>query len=79
MQLQADIARVPVEVPLERETTALGAAALAGLSVGVWTSTEDIAQAWRLAARYEPELDEQAAERLLAEWRLAVNRALLLG
>jgi glycerol kinase len=68
-----------VEVPVERETTALGAAALAGLAVGVWSSTEDVAKAWRLAARYEPALDEAEAERLLAEWRLAVKRALLPG
>jgi glycerol kinase len=79
LQFQADVARVPVEVPLERETTALGAAALAGLAVGVWSSTEDVAKAWRLAARYEPTLDEAEAERLLAEWRLAVKRALLPG
>jgi glycerol kinase len=79
MQFQADVARVPVEVPVERETTALGAAALAGLAVGVWGSTEDVAAAWRLASRYEPKLDEQEAERLLAEWRLAVKRALLPG
>jgi glycerol kinase len=79
LQFQADVARVPVEVPVERETTALGAAALAGLAVGVWSSTEDVAKAWRLAARYEPALDEAEAERLLAEWRLAVKRALLPG
>jgi glycerol kinase len=79
MQFQADIARVPVEVPVERETTALGAAALAGLAVGVWASTEEIAQAWQLAARYEPQLEEEEAERLLDEWRLAVRRALLPG
>jgi glycerol kinase len=79
MQFQADIARVPVEVPVERETTALGAAALAGLAVGMWGSTEEIDKAWRLAQRYEPELDEQEAGRLLAEWRLAVKRALLPG
>ena len=79
MQFQADVARVPVEVPVERETTALGAAALAGLAVGVWGSTEDVTEAWRLASRYEPKLDEQEAERLLAEWRLAVSRALLPG
>jgi glycerol kinase len=65
-------------VPVERETTALGAAALAGLGVGAW-SLEELARAWRPAARYEPKLDEDEAERLLAEWRLAVSRALLPG
>ena len=79
MQLQADVARVPVEVPEERETTALGAAALAGLGVGLWSSPEEIAAAWRLSARYEPELPAEETERLLAEWRAAVRRALLPG
>jgi glycerol kinase len=77
MQLQADLARVPVEVPVERETTALGAAALAGLAAGVWSDLGELAAAWRQAARYEPKLPEEDAERLLAEWRLAVRRALL--
>jgi glycerol kinase len=79
MQLQADLARIPVDVPAERETTALGAAALAGLGVGVWSSQDELARAWRPAARYEPKLNEAEAERLLAEWRLAVSRALLPG
>jgi glycerol kinase len=77
MQLQADIARVPVEVPAERETTALGAAGLAGLAAGVWSDLDELAAAWQPAARYEPQLPEEDAERLLAEWRLAVRRALL--
>jgi glycerol kinase len=77
MQFQADIARLPVDVPSERETTALGAAALAGLATGTWSSLDDLATAWRRDARYEPELDGSEAERLLGEWRLAVNRALL--
>ena len=77
MQFQADIASVPVEVPAERETTALGAAALAGLGVGTWQSVDELAGAWRLAARYEPQMDAEEAERLLSEWRQAVSRALL--
>jgi glycerol kinase len=77
MQFQADIARLPVEVPSERETTALGAAALAGLATGTWSNLDDLATAWRRDARYEPELDGSEAERLLGEWRLAVTRALL--
>jgi glycerol kinase len=77
MQFQADIARLPVEVPSERETTALGAAALAGLATGTWSSLDDLATAWRRDARYEPQLDGSEAERLLGEWRLAVTRALL--
>jgi glycerol kinase len=78
MQFLADITRLPVEVPEERETTALGAATLAGLATDVWSGTEELASLWRLSARYEPELPEEDAERLLGEWRLAVRRALLL-
>jgi glycerol kinase len=77
MQFQADIARLPVEVPSERETTALGAAALAGLASGTWSSLDELAGAWRRESRYAPELDDEEAERLVGEWRLAVNRALL--
>jgi glycerol kinase len=77
MQFQADIAGIPVEVPEERETTALGAAALAGLAVGTWSSQEEIAEAWRCARRYEPAMAREEAERLLAQWRLAVRRVLL--
>ena len=79
LQLQADLAGIPVEVPAEREATALGAAALAGLAVGVWSSPDEVAAARRIAARYEPALDRNEAERLLAAWRAAVRRALLPG
>lgn len=75
MQLQADVARVPVEVPTEVETTALGAAALAGVGAGIW-SLEDVERAWWLERRYEPELEANEAERLVREWRRAVRRTL---
>jgi glycerol kinase len=77
LQLQADVARVPVEVPEERETTAIGAAALAGLAVGLWATPAELADAWRAAARYEPAMSAEDAERLVGEWRAAVRRALL--
>ncbi len=77
LQFQSDIARVPVEVPLEKETTALGAAALAGLAVGTWSSLDEVSAAREVARRYEPVMAEANAERLLGEWRLAVRRALL--
>ena len=77
MQLQADLARIPVEVPAERESTALGAAALAGLGAGVWKTPAEIAALGRIERRYEPELPEDEAERLLAGWREALARALL--
>jgi glycerol kinase len=77
LQLQADLARVTVEVPAEKETTALGAAALAGLAAGTWGGPAEVAAARTIAARYEPSGDEDEARRLLEEWRLAVRRALL--
>jgi glycerol kinase len=78
MQLLADLTRLPVEVPEERETTALGAAALAGVATGAWSGTHEVAGLWRGAARYEPEMAAETAEELLDGWRLAVRRALLL-
>jgi glycerol kinase len=78
MQFLADVTRLPVEVPEERDTTAVGAAALAGLAIGVWSSTEELGGLWRGAARYEPVMPGEEAERLLGEWRVAVRRALLL-
>jgi glycerol kinase len=77
MQLQADLARVPVEVAAEREATALGAASLAGLAVGTWPDLEALELARPQAARYEPSLDAEEAQRLLAKWRAAVRRTLL--
>jgi glycerol kinase len=79
LQLQADLAGIPVEVPVERDATALGAAALAGLAVGVWSGPDEIAAARRIDVRYEPELDRAEADRLLTGWHAAVNRALLAG
>jgi glycerol kinase len=76
LQFQADVARLPVEVPVEREATALGAAALAGIGAGVWADLSELEQAWRCAARYEPELPADEAERLVAGWRDAIRRTL---
>jgi len=76
LQFQADVARLPVEVPTEREATALGAAALAGLGAGVWSDPFELERAWRCAARYEPALDVTEAERLVAGWHDAVRRTL---
>ena len=77
MQLQADVAGVPVEVAGERETTALGAAALAGLATGVWSSLDELAAARRPGERFDPAMPLEDAERLVAGWRLALRRALL--
>jgi glycerol kinase len=76
MQFQADILGLPVEVA-EREATALGAAALAGLAIGVWASTDEVAALHRPEARYEPRLAPAEVERLTAGWREAVARTLV--
>ena len=71
LQFQADVARVPVEAPAEREATALGAAALAALGIG-----HELPPAPPPAARYEPALDEATAAHLVAGWADAVRRTL---
>ena len=77
MQLQADLLGSPVEVSAEPETTALGAAALAGLALGVWPDTAGVATHLRRGTRYEPGSRRADIEELRAGWRLAVRRALL--
>jgi glycerol kinase len=74
MQFQADVLGVPVSVPEIAETTALGAAYLAGIATGVWT-TEQVGQMWREAARYEPAMGEAQRQGLLADWQRAVERS----
>ena len=74
MQFQADVLGVPVVVPEITETTALGAAYLAGLAVGTW-DRESLAGMWRAAARYEPEMSADERESLLADWARAVERS----
>src|SRR2546423_4441080 len=76
MQLQADVLRIPVEVAAERERTAIGAAALAGLAVGVFTSKDEVAQALGTAERYEPQLGKDEADRLVREGRGAGKNTL---
>jgi len=75
MQFQADLLSVPVVRPAVTETTALGAAYLAGLAVGFWTSPGDIAQQWRVDRRFDPALPAAKAEALRGRWREAVARA----
>ncbi|HEV8581317.1 MAG TPA: glycerol kinase GlpK [Thermoanaerobaculia bacterium] len=75
MQLQADLAGVPVVRPRVQETTALGAACLAGLAVGVFKDTDEIAARWQIERTFAPALDrDQAAERRV-RWNRAVERA----
>jgi glycerol kinase len=74
MKFQADVLGVPVVVPEVSETTALGAAYLAGVATGTW-SEEDVRKMWRQAARYEPSMSDDARESLLDGWRRALERA----
>ncbi len=76
MQFQADILAVPVDRPQITETTALGAAYLAGLAVGVWNNKEDLVSSWKLETRFEPNMDADEAARLYKGWKKAVKRAL---
>jgi glycerol kinase len=75
MQLQADVLGVPVEVAAIRETTALGAAFLAGLAVGVWPDTGVLAAARGVAVRYEPAMETAERDSRYAGWLRAVERA----
>ncbi len=75
MQFQADLLGVPVVRPKVLETTALGAAYLAGLAVGVWESREDIARHWQAARRFEPKMPRAEAERRMQEWGRALERS----
>jgi len=75
MQLQADLIGVPVQRPVVQETTALGAAFLAGLATGVWSTKEEAASAWTLDREFLPG-DRDEAQRRYGGWRRAVERSL---
>jgi glycerol kinase len=77
MQLQADLAGCPIEVAADAEATGIGAAALAGLGVGVWRDTAELAGLIRRGARYEPQMRADEVTSRREEWRLAVRRTLL--
>jgi len=78
MQLQADLLGCPVEVAADTEATALGAAVLAGLAVGVWRGADELAALLRgRAVRYQPAADPAALHELRERWRLALRRTLL--
>jgi glycerol kinase len=74
MQFQADILGVPVERPTVIETTALGAAYLAGLAVGYWESTEDITANHNIDKTFTPKMEPEAVQALINGWREAVGR-----
>ena len=75
MQFQSDILNAPVIRPAITETTALGAAYLAGLAVGYWANLEDVAQHWQMEKRFDPTMNEAAREQLYQNWKKAVERA----
>ena len=74
MQFLADVLDRPLERPRVAETTALGAAYLAGLQAGVFESLDDISRRWRLDRRFEPDMDKTTRDRLMGDWRRAVAR-----
>ena len=76
MQFQADIVARTIRRPMIRETTALGAAYLAGLAVGVWDSLDEIRAQWTLDRLYQPQMEEPVRRSLLAGWHKAVGRSL---
>ncbi|SEN81443.1 glycerol kinase GlpK [Lihuaxuella thermophila] len=73
MQFQSDILGVPVERPVVFETTALGAAYLAGLSVGFWKDKQEIAENWNVDRTYVPQMDDRTREKLYNGWMKAVQ------
>jgi glycerol kinase len=75
MQFQADLLGVPLVRPAETETTALGAAYLAGLAVGLWKNTDELAAMQSIDRRYEPNMPREQAAALRKQWTRAVERA----
>ena len=75
MQFQADLLGVPVVRPKVRETTALGAAYLAGLAVGFWKSASDVQANWQVDKRFEPAMSRDHATALRGAWNKAVERS----
>lgn len=73
MQFQGDILNVPVQRPVINETTALGAAYLAGLAVGFWKDQAEIAEQWKLEKSFDPAMEEEKREELYAGWKKAVH------
>jgi glycerol kinase len=74
-QLQADLSGIPVLRPVVRETTALGAAFLAGLAEGVWNDLSSLERAWGLDRRFEPAMAQPVREEQRELWRRAVERS----
>lgn len=77
MQFQSDMLAVPVERPMINETTALGAAYLAGLAVGYWKNREEISTQWNLEKRFEPNMANSKRQKLYNGWKKAVEAAMV--
>jgi glycerol kinase len=77
MQFQADLLGIPVVRPLVTETTALGAAYLAGLSTGIYKSTAELSELWRAERRFIPTMARARAQELMAQWEHAVAQTVL--
>ena len=75
MQFQADLLQTPIERPRMIETTALGAAFLAGLGTGIWAGTKELRGAWKAGKQFRPRMKDDIREAHLARWRLAVAKA----
>ena len=75
MQIQADLLGIPVLRPAVTETTALGAAYLAGLATGVWKNTGELAALWAIERRFEPQMAPALAKERMAHWEHAVKQA----
>jgi glycerol kinase len=75
MQFQADIGNGNIRRPVIRETTALGAACLAGLAVGFWKDLAEVRALWKCGATFSPAMDSLKRETLLAGWYKAVGRS----
>lgn len=75
MQFQADVLNTRVHRPECVETTALGAAYLAGIAVGYWKDTQDIKENWKLARTFEPDMDEEHRKKYISGWHEAVKRS----
>jgi len=75
MQFQADILGKTVVRPADVETTALGAAYLAGIAEGVWSGVDEVESFWRIERRFEPRMPANRRDELVEGWRHAVSRA----
>lgn len=75
MEFQSNILGVPVERPFVNETTALGAAFLAGLAVGFWNNQQEIAAQWHVDRRFDPNMREEKKEELYSGWKKAIQAA----